>query len=48
MTYEWSAMIDPGWNLAIQRVGEDNRVWFWRSAELPCVESGPLHGPDVD
>ncbi|WP_421119745.1 hypothetical protein ACE2AJ_20710 [Aquihabitans daechungensis] len=45
MTYEWSATIDPGWNLAIQRVGEDNRVWFWRSAELPALKSVRFTGP---
>ena len=33
--YEWTAVIDPAWNLAIERVDSDDREWFWRSVEGP-------------
>ena len=45
VTYEWSAMVDPGWNLAIQRIGGEEREWFWRSAELPALRSVRFTGP---
>lgn len=45
VTYEWSAMIDPGWNLAIQRVGNEDREWFWRAAEIPALKSVRFTGP---
>lgn len=47
VTYEWSAMIDPGWNLAIERVGgdDDEREWFWRSAEMPVPKEIRFTGP---
>ncbi len=37
--YEWAAMIDPGWNLAIERVDTGEREWFWRSTEHPAPTS---------
>lgn len=39
VVYEWSAMIDPGWTLAVERVDGEGREWFWRSAELPAFRS---------
>jgi hypothetical protein len=33
--YEWTAVIDPAWNLAVERVEGDGREWFWRSVEGP-------------
>jgi len=43
--YEFSAVIDPGWNLAIERVNGDRREWFWRSVEGPGPESIRFSGP---
>lgn len=43
--YEFSAMIDPGWNLAIERVDGDGREWFWRSIEGPGPEEIRFSGP---
>lgn len=37
--YEFSAMIDPGWNLAIERAEGGGREWFWRSVEGPAPET---------
>jgi hypothetical protein len=45
VTYEWSAMIDPGWTLAIQRVGGDQREWFWRNTEDPGPKAIRFTGP---
>jgi hypothetical protein len=45
VTYEWTALIDPGWNLFIQRVGGEEREWFWRSAESPALKSVRFTGP---
>ena len=45
VTYEWTAMIDPGWNLAITRVGDDQREWFWRSTEMPRPKAIRFTGP---
>lgn len=36
VTYEFTAVIDPGWNLAIERVDSGDREWFWRSVEGPA------------
>lgn len=50
--YEASAMIDPVWVLAIERVDGSNREWFWRSVEYrnPKVVrfTGPLSIEVVD
>lgn len=35
VTYDWSAMIDPGWNIAVERADGDGREWFWRGTEHP-------------
>lgn len=43
--YEFSAMIDPGWNLAIERIDGDGREWFWRSVEGPAPEVVRFSGP---
>lgn len=43
--YEFSAMIDTGWNLAIERVDGDGRQWFWRSVEGPAPENIRFTGP---
>lgn len=43
--YEWDAMIDPGWNLAIERVDGEGREWFWRSAEMPVPKAIRFTGP---
>lgn len=43
--YEFSAMIDPGWNLAIERVDGDGREWFWRSVEHWAPEIIRFSGP---
>lgn len=43
--YEFSAMIDPGWNLAIERVDGDGRQWFWRSVESPGPDTIRFTGP---
>lgn len=45
VTYEWSAMIDPGWTLAVQRVGGGEREWFWRNTESPSPKSIRFVGP---
>lgn len=45
VTYEWSAMIDPGWNLAIERADGEGREWFWRSAEMPAPRAIRFTGP---
>jgi hypothetical protein len=37
--YEFTAVIDPGWTLAIEQVDGDRREWFWRSVEGPGPES---------
>lgn len=36
VTYEWTAMIDPGWNIAVERVDGSGRQWFWRGTEHPA------------
>lgn len=43
--YEFSAMIDTEWNLAIERVDGDEREWFWRSVEGPAPEEITFTGP---
>lgn len=43
--YEWTAVIDPAWNLAIERVDGDGREWFWRSVEGPAPETIRFVGP---
>lgn len=35
VTYDWSAMIDPGWNIAVERIDGSDRQWFWRGTEHP-------------
>lgn len=45
VTYEWSAMIDPGWTIALQRVGGDQREWFWRNTEDPAPKAIRFTGP---
>lgn len=43
--YEFNAMIDPGWNLAIESVDGDDREWFWRSVESPAPIAITFVGP---
>lgn len=43
--YEFSAMVDPGWNLAIERVDGHGREWFWRSVEHWAPEVIRFSGP---
>ena len=43
--YEFSAMVDPGWNLVIERVDGDGREWFWRSVEYRAPETIRFSGP---
>lgn len=43
--YEFSAMVDPGWNLAIERVDGNGREWFWRSVEHWAPEVIRFAGP---
>ena len=35
VTYEFSAMIDPGWTFALERVDGDGREWIWTNVESP-------------
>lgn len=43
--YEFSAMIDTGWNLAIERTNGGGRQWFWHSVEGPAPEAITFTGP---
>ena len=43
--YEFVAMIDPGWNLIVERIGTDEREWFWRSVESPAPDIIRFTGP---
>ncbi len=43
--YEFSATVDPGWNLTIERVDGDEREWFWRSVEHWAPDSIRFTGP---
>lgn len=43
--YEFRATIDPGWNLAVERVDGDGREWFWRSVEGPAPAAIRFVGP---
>jgi hypothetical protein len=43
--FEWTAVIDPAWNLAIERVEGGDREWFWRSVEGPAPETITFVGP---
>jgi hypothetical protein len=36
VTYDWSAMIDPGWTMVVERVDGGDREWFWLGAESPA------------
>lgn len=45
VTYDWQAMIDPGWNLAVERVDGDGREWFWRGTESPAPAEVRFTGP---
>ncbi len=45
VTYEWTAMIDGAWNLAIERVDGEGREWFWRSVEMPRPRKVRFTGP---
>lgn len=36
VTYEFSAMIDPGWTLTIERADGGGREWFWYGVEGPA------------
>jgi hypothetical protein len=45
VTYEWSATIDPGWTLAVERVGSEEREWFWRNTEDPAPKAIRFTGP---
>jgi hypothetical protein len=45
VTYEWSAMVDPGWNIAVERPDGSGRQWIWRGTEHPVPTEVRFAGP---
>lgn len=45
VTYEFQAMIDPGWTLVVERTDGDGGEWFWHGVESPGPVEVRFTGP---
>jgi hypothetical protein len=45
VTYEFQAMIDPGWTLVVERIDGGGGEWFWHGVESPGPVEVRFTGP---